>query len=310
MNTWRISRYSLVALCLAGLLRSLPVCPIGPQTVWAQTGIRSILVVSLPTSPFRDVAAAIRSDVPDKGPWTVEVLYLEGERSRYVARLNTLLRNNPDLVIAIGKDAYDLVHDQYDPTHTIGMLIALPRGQAMHFISAVADPVMIFRLLQGMWRKDLRIGIILSTAAEREAEVLRDAASYTQSQIEVVVAAPEEILDRLKTLVDTIDVLLLFPDPGVYQAVSPDFMIRYCLDHQVAPIALFGAGTQMGAAVTITPRYADIPDILVQIIRHPGTFAPVFYLEVDRVVVNRKALALTRLPSPRKKVENIQIQFQ
>lgn len=292
-------------LCSLGLLSS------GLWPVLAQVKAKGVLVVALPTSPYQEVAEGFRR-LMEKTPGTeFRMAYLQGAPDEFRRNYESTLRSSAYTVVAVGGDAYRAIRDQVEPSRTVAVLMAVPPGGPRHTVSAVADPVQVFRLLDEMWGKNIRVGLLLGGSARSEEPVFQNAAQASGMNLRTaVVPEATQAVEALKALVDESDVFLLYPDPEVLTAVSPELMIRYCHERRVAIAALFEGALRMGATLAFVPRYGEVPDILRQILKYPEQFAPVSYPGVERVVVNRAALAMVRLNPPPSKLKGASIVFQ
>ncbi|MCS7311370.1 MAG: hypothetical protein NZ742_00415 [Acidobacteria bacterium] len=293
------------------LLCSLGLMGMGLWVVQAQVKVKGVLVVATPTSPYQEVAEGFRR-LMEKTPGTeFRMAYLQGAPDEFRRNYESTLRSPAYTVVAVGVDAYRAIRDQVEPSRTVTALMAVPPGGPRHTVSAVADPVQVLRLLEEMWGKNIRVGLLLGGSARSEETVFQSAAqAHGMNLRTAIVAEAAQAVDVLKALVDESDVFLLYPDPEVLAALSPELMIRYCHERRVAIAALFEGALRMGATLAFVPRYGEIPDILRQVLKYPEQFAPVSYPGVERVVVNRAALAMVRLNPPPSKLKGASIVFQ
>lgn len=298
---------TLLCSCVAWMTWGLGI----PETL-AQAGARrAVLVVATPTSPYQEVAEGIRQQM-EKTPGTeFRLAYLQGPPEEFLRTYGATLRSGTATVIAVGADAYRVVRDQVEPHRTVAVLMAVPPGTPRYTISAVPDPIQVLRLLGEMWGKNVRLSLLLSGSARSEEAIFQDAARAHGMNLQTAIAAEaSQALDAMKSLVDASDVFLLYPDPELLAAVPPDLTVRYCHERRVAIAALFEGALRMGATLAFVPRYAEIPDILRQLLKYPEQFAPVSYPGVDRVVVNRGALGMIRLNPPPSKLKGTTVVFQ
>ncbi len=293
-------------LCSLGLLAG-----VGRWPALAQVKPKGVLVVAMPTSPYQEVAEGFRRLVEKTLGTEFRMAYLQGAPDEFRRSQESFLRSPAYTVVAVGADAYRAVRDQVEPSRTVAVLMAVPPGGPRYTISAVADPVQVLRLLGEMWGPNIRLGLLLSESARSEEAVFQNAAQAGGMNLRTaVITETGRAVDTFKALVDESDVFLLYPDPEVLTALSPDLIIRYCHERRAVVAALFEGALRMGATLAFVPRYADVPDILRQILKYPEQFAPVSYPGVDRVVVNRAALAMTRLTPPPSKLKGAPIVFQ
>lgn len=285
---------------------------LGIPEVPAQVGAkRTALVIVTPTSPYQEVAEELRQQMEKTAGMEFRFAYLQGPPDEFLRTYETTLRSETSMVITIGADAYRVIRNQVEPRRTVAVLMAVPPGGAQYTISAVPDPIQVLRLLGEMWGKNVRLGLLLGQSGRSEEAVFQDAARANGINLQTAVAAEApRALDIMKSLVDASDVFLLYPDPELLAVLPPNLTIRYCHEHRVAVAALFEGALQMGATLAFIPRYREVPDILRQLLKYPGQFAPVSYPGVERVVVNRSALAMTRLNPPPSKVKGATIVFQ
>ncbi|GBC85956.1 hypothetical protein HRbin11_02423 [bacterium HR11] len=293
------------------LLCSLGLLGLGVWVAQAQVKAKGILVVALPTSPYQEVAEGFRR-LMEKTPGTdFRMAYLQGAPDELRRNYESILRSPAYTVVAVGVEAYRAVRDQVEPGRTVAVLMAVPPGGPRYTVSAVADPVQVLRLIAEMWGKNVRVGLLLSGSARSEESVFQNAAQANGINLRTaVVTEAAQAADTLKGVIDESDVFLLYPDPDVLAAVPPDLAIRYCHERRVVAAALFEGALRMGATLAFVPRYSEVPDILRQILKYPEQFAPVSYPGVERVVVNRAALAMIRLNPPPSKLKGVSIVFQ
>jgi hypothetical protein len=293
-------------LCNLGIL-----CGLGLWPAMAQVKTKAVLVVTPPTSPYQEVAEGFRRLMGQTPDMEIRMAPLQGSPDEFRRNHESFLRSPAYTVVAVGADAYRTVRDQVEPSRTVAVLMAVPPGGPRHTISAVADPVQVLRLIGEMWGKNVRLSLLLGGSARSEEPVFQNAAQiHGMSLRTAVVTEAAQAVDVLKSLVDESDVFLLYPDPEVLTAVPPDAAIRYCHERRVVAAALFEGALRMGATLAFVPRYSEVPDILRQILKYPEQFAPVAYPGVERVVVNRSALAMIRLNPPPSKLKGVTIVFQ
>jgi len=295
----------------ATLLCSLGLLGVGAWVARAQVKAKGVLVVATPTSPYQEVAEGFRRLMEKTPGMEFRMAYLQGAPDEFRRSYESTLRSPTYTVVAVGADAYRAVRDQVEPSRTVAALMAVPPGGPRHTVSAVADPVQVFRLLDEMWGKNVRVGLLLGGSARSEEPVFQNAAQASGMSLRTaVVPEAARAVDTLKALVDESDVFLLYPDPEVLAAVPPELAIRYCHERRVVIAALFEGALRMGATLAFVPRYSEVPDILRQILKYPEQFAPVSYPGVERVVVNRAALAMVRLNPPPSKLKGAPVVFQ
>lgn len=178
------------------------------------------------------------------------------------ARLNQALAKNVQVVVAVGSQAVAAVRLRNAGLPVIVTMVLRPADTAG--ISAYLDVGLPLRTLLPELRMLLprrrRLGIIRGPAQSRQTAEALESAALKEGYTAVVVDCdgPANLLRAVRALRGKIDVLLCFPDAGLYNAVTIKPLLLTALEERLPVVGFSPAFVQAGAAAGIYPDYYEI----------------------------------------------------
>lgn len=175
--------------------------------------------------------------------------------------------NKPDLILALGSPAFQLVVSEVSDVSVVHALVFNPfsvpnaRDKNITGISTNPSASQALSLLKELNPKYRRVGIIFDPS--RSGPLLSLARSAAQKENVQLVAkeirAPADIATALKSLENEIDVLWLWPDDMYLTDDILQRMFLFSFDKKIPVLGLSERHTQMGALISLS--YGSAKDL-------------------------------------------------
>lgn len=215
---------------------------------------------------------------------------ITGDQSRSTTLIVSALRNNfpaasvssqvnrrklpgkTPIYIAVGPEAL-----RYLSTSTVaGPIIStftshkvfhaiIPKISERNSVTAIyADPspAQQFELINLLYSKPIKVGVILSSENQEIEGVLRRSVSPRQAEVTYERLAPNDDINRVLTRMADVQAILAIPDSAVYNAETIRNILVSTYRRNQAVIGFSAAIVKAGALATI---YSEIDDIVAQV---------------------------------------------
>lgn len=137
-------------------------------------------------------------------------------------------------------------------------------GRAGTITAVYADPspVQQFQLIGMIYRKPIKIGVILSSDNDHIASVLRRSVTSRQAEVTYETLAPGEDITRVLTRLADVQAILATPDSAVYNAETIRTILVSTYRRNQAVIGFSAAVVKAGA---LASTFSGINDIVAQV---------------------------------------------
>lgn len=244
-----LRRLLLIAPLLLGSLAA-------PSAVGAPQDV--LVVLSRQHESYLEVVEGMRAEAASDGGAAARIrVSTPGDFAAQIAQ------GAPDVIVTVGTAAAKQVIDAAPsvpvlhtliPEQTWGELRA-PRAHSAIFLDQPMGRH--FDLIRAALPKARRVGVLLGPVSQSREAALAEAARHAGLQLQAARAAnPARLLANLARLLENSDVLLIVPDPEIYNASSIHHILLTTYRHGVPVVGLSRAYVEAGAllAVYSTPR--------------------------------------------------------
>jgi ABC-type uncharacterized transport system substrate-binding protein len=136
------------------------------------------------------------------------------------------------------------------------------RAGSVSAVYADPSPVQQFRLIEMIFRKPIKVGVILSSDNDHIESVLRRSVTTRQAEVTYETLAPGEDINRVLTRLSDVQAILATPDSAVYNAETIKTILVSTYRRNQAVIGFSAAVVKAGA---LASTYSDIDDIVAQV---------------------------------------------
>ena len=136
------------------------------------------------------------------------------------------------------------------------------RAFAISGVYADPSPVQQFQLISLIYRKPIKVGVILSAENEEIESVLRRSVAPRQAEVTYERLAPGEDINRVLTRLADVQAILATPDSTVYNAETIRTILVSTYRRNQAVIGFSAAVVKAGA---LASTFSDIEDTVAQI---------------------------------------------
>lgn len=136
------------------------------------------------------------------------------------------------------------------------------RAGAVSAVYADPSPVQQFQLIGMIYRKPIKVGVILSSDNEHIESALRRSVTPRQAEVTYETLAPGEDLNRVLTRLADVQAILATPDSAVYNAETIRTILVSTYRRNQAVIGFSAAVVKAGA---LASTFSSIDDIVAQV---------------------------------------------